>query len=356
MRTFRGLVLLLVISHAGLATGASGVAPTGQTGALHVVVKGDTLWDITAHYLGTPWIWPSIWSENSGVANPHVIYPGDLIWITENEMRKVTKEEAEALLKGRAPADIGPEVPDFPADEPDLFAALDLQQAIEGPTIYVPGLHRSSFVSEEQVEGSSAVLGNHREHYWISQGQRMIVSGGDGRTDVGEEFTIFRLRHRVRHPLTGKHVGYMVEVLGRAEITEVHPETSYAVVSIAFSEIEPGDRMLPFDEVEDQFQARTFASPVEGVVLAQQAHRLYSGRGDLLVLDRGTEHGLDVGRELIIYRAGRNVYDPLADERVAEPDDLIARVFVLRSSADTSLALVTEAKTEVHEGDFVRSP
>jgi hypothetical protein len=357
MRTLRGLVVLFVIAYAGIALAkAGGVAPSGQTGALHVVVKGDTLWDITGHYLGTPWIWPSIWQENEGVANPHLIYPGDLIWITENGMRKVSPEEAERLLKGMSPADIGPEEPDFPMDEPDLFAALDLQEAIEGPTIYVPGLQRSSFITEEDVEASSSVLGNHREHYWISQDQRMIVSAGEGSTDVGEEFTLFRVRRRVRHPLTGKHVGYMVEILGRAEITEVHPETSYAVVSTAYSEIQPGDRLLPFEELEEQFQARKFSTPVEGSVLAQQLHRLYSGRSDLVILDRGSEHGVDAGREFIIYRRGHDVLDPLTRVRVSEPDDLVARVFVLRSEANSSLALVTEAKTEIQEGDLFRSP
>ena len=356
MRALRGLVALFMLVHAGTAFGqAAGVAPSGQTGALHVVVQGDTLWDITAQYLGTPWIWPSIWKENEDIDNPHLIYPGDLIWITENGMRKVTPEEAEALLAGR-PASPGPEEPEFPSDELDLFAALDLQAAIEGPTLFVPGLHRASFIAAEEADGSAAVLGTHREHYWISQGQRMIVSAGEGLTEVGEEFTVFRVRRRVRHPLTGKHVGYMVEVVGRTEITEVHPETSYAVVSVAYSEIEPGDRLLPFEEVEEQFQARTYTDDVGGAVLAQQPHRLYSGRSDLVVLDRGTEHGIDPGRELVIYRKGDDVTDPITANRVAEPDDVVGRVFVLRATPQTSLALVTEAKTEIQEGDLFRSP
>lgn len=53
-------------------------APTTYT-----VVKGDTLWDISALYLDSPWLWPRLWQVNPEIDNPHLIYPGDkltLFW------------------------------------------------------------------------------------------------------------------------------------------------------------------------------------------------------------------------------------------------------------------------------------
>lgn len=54
----------------------------------YIVKKGDTLWDISQHFLGNAYYWPEIWFINSQIENPHLIYPGDeltLYYDAEND-------------------------------------------------------------------------------------------------------------------------------------------------------------------------------------------------------------------------------------------------------------------------------
>ncbi len=70
--TFAALML------AGIAV-AQDVSVRSDHPEEYVVVKGDTLWDISGRFLDKPWQWPAIWHANPQIENPHLIYPGDVI-------------------------------------------------------------------------------------------------------------------------------------------------------------------------------------------------------------------------------------------------------------------------------------
>jgi LysM repeat protein len=61
--------------------------------AKHIVQKGDTLWGICEKYYGNPNLWPKLWQMNPFVTNPHLLNPGDIITLLEEEAAK--KAEAE---------------------------------------------------------------------------------------------------------------------------------------------------------------------------------------------------------------------------------------------------------------------
>jgi hypothetical protein len=62
----------------------------------HKVIKGDTLWDISKNELNDPFLWPKIWKENSWIANPHWIYPNQMIKIPLYLVQKEKSEEEAA--------------------------------------------------------------------------------------------------------------------------------------------------------------------------------------------------------------------------------------------------------------------
>ena len=50
----------------------------------HIVVAGDTLWDIAEHYLGNPYRYPNL-ARYSGIRNPNLIHPGDRVHIIRKQ-------------------------------------------------------------------------------------------------------------------------------------------------------------------------------------------------------------------------------------------------------------------------------
>ena len=361
MRALRIPLLLIcfwAVPAAALAQ-AAGISPDGKKGHIHKVVKGDTLWDITETYLGTAWVWPSIWKEND-ILNPHRIYPGDVLWITEGEMRKLTPEEAEAFMKAaqeQAPVPAAPApMPGFEQEEDDdPFSALDSSDSTVERYVEIKDLHRRSFVTPEDEQSGGAIMGNHRPNYWSSQRQRTIVSVGEGQTQVGDMYTIYRIRRPLRHPENGELLGYVVEVLGKGEIGEVHSEASFLDVVTAYAEIQPGDRITRYVEEPQSIREVFSDTDVEGQIVANEPYRLRTGKGDLVILDKGTEDGVAVGRRFSVYRAGREVRDPVTETPILVPDDVVGEAFVVKSSTRASLALVTNATTELVIGDRFRN-
>ena len=54
----------------------------------HLVVKGDTLWDISGKFLEHAWCWPQVWGINKDqIKNPHWIYPGQIVYFDRKNGR-----------------------------------------------------------------------------------------------------------------------------------------------------------------------------------------------------------------------------------------------------------------------------
>ena len=83
----RKLIYLILATMLVGAAAAQDVSIRADHPDEYVVVKGDTLWDISARFLDKPWQWPAIWHANPQVENPHLIYPGDRLSLVYEDGR-----------------------------------------------------------------------------------------------------------------------------------------------------------------------------------------------------------------------------------------------------------------------------
>ena len=321
-----------------VALGPEGTDDQGRSGRVHTVVRGDTLWDISEAYLGTPWVWPSIWKENSRVANPNRIYPGNRLWIAPGEMRQLSEDEAASITSGTQP----------PASTEDVSVQPTRIQS-------VPNMDQIGFVSAHDIETAGSLLDSPEPEKMLAANRRAFVSLGEGQVEVGDRFTIVRAHEKVRDPETNRVLGVHVDKLGWLEVTRVGLEASEAMIRASDDNILRGDRLVPLVELPREVPVLAGAAGVEGQIAMNPDERFLSGQFDVVYLNRGTDHGVEVGNPLEVFRPGSLAKDTVTHLQHRLPDEVLANLIVVSARPESSVALVTHTNFELNRGDLFRS-
>jgi len=100
--TFVVTAVLILLPAGAFAQQAPAEPADASGGIVHTVIAGDTLWDLSAKYLGTPWKWTEIWERNRFITNPHYIYPGIQVVIVPPGPREIALGQEAAPPSGPA--------------------------------------------------------------------------------------------------------------------------------------------------------------------------------------------------------------------------------------------------------------
>jgi len=316
----------------------------GRPGRIHVVKSGDTLWDISDAYLGTPWVWPSIWTDNTAeVENPHRIYPGERIWISPHEMRKVSGDEAEQLLANE-PAEAAPEPMPAAIADPDGPEPVRPRSMFRYTEIQTTG-----FVTMEELEGAATIIAGPANRTMLTD--HTVVDIGLGRSEVavGDQLDVFRAGDVVIDPSTSRELGRVTIQLGWLEITSVGDESAIGVIRLSRGEMLRGDHVMPRRTRSAEIPIMDNPN-IEGVIAYTPSKRVQMGSGDVLYLNRGTSQGLVVGSPVEVYETRGKAFDEVRKESRALADRVLAKAIVVDAYDDTSVAVVTHTNTELNRG------
>jgi hypothetical protein len=124
-------------------------------------------------------------------------------------------------------------------------------------------------------------------------------------------------------------------------------------------EVRIQDRLLPNEEriLDATFQPRYHSSVIEdGFMIAVDGGVSQIGTTDIVVLNRGSREGLEIGNVLAIYQTGQVVFDEIAKEQVLLPDTRAGLLMVFDVFEKASYAIVLKANRPLKVLDKVHNP
>ena len=311
----------------------------------HIVVKGDTLWDISGKFLKQPWRWPEIWQMNRDqIKNPHLIYPGDVVLL---DMSSGSPRLRLGKKVGASTGKLQPTVYSKP-----------IQQVVPSipPNAIEPFISQPLVIEDGELNTGVKIV--------AMQEDRMLVGTGDsfyasGIPDAAvEKWHVFRKGKPLKDPATGKILAYEAFFLGNARLVKPG-EPALLRVSLAKEEIARGDRLIPAPEPEIiSYVPHRPEQDVSARVLGIYGGLREGGANSVVALNVGKNDGMEIGHVVALYRkrvsldvddSGRRTETPVPDERYG-------LAFVFRVFNGISYALVVESSKAVIVGDTARNP
>ncbi len=304
----------------------------GRAEERYTIRKGDTLWDISQRFLKDPLKWRKIWRWNPFITNPHLIYPGETIRLAPPErIEKI--QEVEEVVKPQ-------QIREKKKVTPKVL------------TISRPEFKRTGFISEEEFRGSGVIIGSKEGNITLGEGDEVYVSLAEG-VRVGKRYLIVEPLKEVKHPRTGKRMGYMVEPVGVLRVTAQGKETYIGRIERSYREIFKGARLTTFEPPIKEVPIREKAPFVEATIVAALEDKITLGKRDIIYIDKGASDGLEVGNILYIYREMERVYDPLKKRKVAPPPVYAGKGILIDVQGKVSALYILSSNRDIYRGDIV---
>lgn len=324
----------------------------------HLVVKGDTLWDISGRFLEHPWCWGQVWGMNRDeIRNPHWIYPGQIVYFDRLNGR---------LRLGTPLGDSAAPLSDDRLRPQVRTAALgrDAVPAIDA-SIIEPFLSQPLIIDEDQLAGAPRIVATQENRLFLGRGDKAYVRGN---LNGGSAFQVFRPAQPLKDPVTQQVLGYEAFYLGSINLqsaaragADVHTFT----VGSASQEMGAGNYLVASKPVPFvNYVPHPPAQKVGARVMSVYGGVAQAGQNQIVTVNRGSVDGLDVGAVLQLYHEGQTVVDPTASTswlsfsspKVKLPDEQYGTLFVFRVFKRISYGLIMQVTQPVQIGDAANSP
>ncbi|MCA9521166.1 MAG: LysM peptidoglycan-binding domain-containing protein [Myxococcales bacterium] len=292
---------------------------------IYVVKSGDTLWDICQRHFGQPWYWPTLWSYNPHITNPHWIYPGDIIYLKP----KGYKGSSGVVSKW-------------------MGSRYNMDSNKFGMVV-----RRYGFISPKMVKDAGKITHSREEKFMFGDFDEVYAKFENfGIQREQQRYTIFRVLRKVYEPYGKKRlIGYHIENLGIARMVKKHRYVGSLILEKTYKEIHRGDLLGAYFEHQSFVKSRP--STVNRAVRIVAVHRYgwdYYAKWGIVFLDAGARQGLKRGYRCKVME--RN--DPVktfGKDKKYYPWEPFGELTIVSTLENTAMAIVSGSIKEITVGN-----
>lgn len=307
----------------------------------YIVVKGDTLWDISGKFFKDPWRWPYIWGMNKGaIKDPHWIYPGQTI--------AFDRAHGTLSINGT------PGTANIVKLSPEVRSEESIQDAITSiPAGDIePFLSRPLVVADELLASGPTLIGLQEERVIVGPGDMVYAKGLT--EDLGKKWQVYRPGQTFIDPVTKEVLGHEAIYLGSVNVTKF-ADVSTVIVTDAKQEINVGDRLVAATAATaPNYLPRAPDSQINATVISIYGGVSQGGKNSVITLNKGARDGLENGHVLALFSKGRVIKED--GKTLALPDIRYGLVFIFRVFDKVSYGLVMQADQPLQLLDKAATP
>jgi hypothetical protein len=217
-------------------------------------------------------------------------------------------------------------------------------------------LSRPRVIERDQLDDLPYIVA-HREGLIASSGRDVYARRVDA--GIGTVYNVVERGGELIDPDTNDLLGYQGIYVGQGRVDRVGDPATLRMIETEREAI-VGNYLMPEEDVDPvTFVPRAPANQVEGRIISVVSGVSLIGQYHVVVINRGSEAGLEPGHVLRAYQTGRVIRDTQRGafgDKVRLPDEPAGTMMVFRTSERLSYALVMEVTTPLAVLDIVRNP
>ena len=329
----------------------------------HVVVKGDTLWDISALFLEQPWLWPKLWRLNPEINNPHLIYPGDIL-------KLVFDEHGEPMLV------VEPVKPSYKwSPKIRQEKKKDSSITLLPLEVIAPYIRYDQLFTEDELEALPYIIGSDEGYRMTVKDFKVYVNAD---LDVAQSYAIYDKGEEIFDPETDDSLGFYVNLVGtgqvlkRGDIENDVPSTMN--VGSVKREIHTGNYVVPVNEgqlLPAVFAMKAANKSLRGSIVKATSNGREFGKLEVVMINRGLEHEVTVGDVMAIRRTSPAVvetgdgpayvtetsaWNRITGGDYKMPEEQLGELMVFKVYQKASMALILNTQKPARINDLITAP